>query len=78
MNLHEKARTAAEEMMRRHGVDNAIRTVRRSMEANRSDHIEFIKVGRPHDAHRAENAMFLDGEVLRILREERKSREGER
>ena len=65
----ERAYAAAEKLLRSNGIDESVRTVTRSLEANRDDHLGFIEAGRPADARRAEEAMFRDREVLRVLKD---------
>ena len=69
MNLDQRVLEIAEKVLHSNGLDEGIRVISESLEANRKDYLSFLKAGRPYDARRAEEAMFLDKEVLRILQD---------
>lgn len=65
----EKANAIAERLLHSNGIKESVRMVSNSLEDNRRDFLGFIDAGRTVDARRAEEAMFRDKEVLRILRD---------
>jgi hypothetical protein len=65
----EKAFEIAEKVLHSNGLNESIRVIGESLEANRKDYLSFLKAGRPYDARRAEEAMFRDKEVLMVLRD---------